>query len=405
LKHATILDARGKGRVIYIRNANPIIEGLMITGGDASGLGGTPYGDAAGGGIYVYSGAPVFRHNIITENYSPWDGGGIYLRYVNNAELIGNTITNNQAKYGGGVYIWASKITLQDNIIEANSVTGGGGGIWMGVYSEATINQNTISANSAEGEYAANGGGMRAERCSLHFERNLVMDNQVFTGGGISLDRCNATVVNNLFLNNSVHTVGGGLYLEGSNASLIHNTFSGNSGAESSGIYVNTDDAGRTCNATLFNNIIVAHDAGVYVTSGNQVDINATLWGAEEWENGIDWAGDGSIEIGSINIWGDPVFLAPASQDYHIMMRSPAKDAGIETKINSDIDGDCRPFGSNPDLGFDEWTPNQETICYPSELSFSRELCSTQTCEWSELDEMGSGVENAIHIYIPFIVR
>ena len=58
----TILDAQGQGRVLYITgDISPAIEGLRITGGDATGMGGLLVQDQPGveddaeGGIYALS--------------------------------------------------------------------------------------------------------------------------------------------------------------------------------------------------------------------------------------------------------------------------------------------------------------------------------------------------------------
>lgn len=54
----TTLDAQGEGRVLFIRgDISATVEGLRITGGDATGLGGERWGSDAGGGVYVYQAA------------------------------------------------------------------------------------------------------------------------------------------------------------------------------------------------------------------------------------------------------------------------------------------------------------------------------------------------------------
>ena len=54
VSNPAILEAAGQGRVIYIKgDISPTIEGLQIKGGQAAGLGGGPYTEDAGGGVYV----------------------------------------------------------------------------------------------------------------------------------------------------------------------------------------------------------------------------------------------------------------------------------------------------------------------------------------------------------------
>ncbi len=91
--HISALDAQNLGRCIYITGgAQPLIEWLHITHGNAAGLGGgpSPLSYDAGGGVYVNNADPTLRHNHITDN---------------------------QAQIGGGVWFSSSNGTLSDNLI------------------------------------------------------------------------------------------------------------------------------------------------------------------------------------------------------------------------------------------------------------------------------------------------
>jgi len=64
----TVLDAQRQGRVLTISGEiEPTIQGLRITGGDATGLGGY-FGTDAGGGVYVISATVTLRDNLIYGN-------------------------------------------------------------------------------------------------------------------------------------------------------------------------------------------------------------------------------------------------------------------------------------------------------------------------------------------------
>ena len=70
------LDAGGQGRALYITgNINPAIQGLRITGGDATGLGGGAYDEDAGGGIYVFNAPTTINDNVVFTNMAH-DGEG-----------------------------------------------------------------------------------------------------------------------------------------------------------------------------------------------------------------------------------------------------------------------------------------------------------------------------------------
>ena len=52
---------------------------------------------------------------------------------------------------------------------------------------------------------------------------------------------------------------------------------------------------------------------------------------------------------------GDPAFVDPANDDYHLGSGSAAIDAGVDAGVASDIDGDPRPAGIGYDIGADEF--------------------------------------------------
>jgi hypothetical protein len=68
--HVTILDGEQQRRVMVITGTiAPTIDGLTITGGNATGLGGGVYADSeAGGGIYSVGASPIVQHSVITDN-------------------------------------------------------------------------------------------------------------------------------------------------------------------------------------------------------------------------------------------------------------------------------------------------------------------------------------------------
>ncbi len=107
----------------------------------------------------------------------------------------------------------------------------------------------------------------------------------------------------------------------------------------------------------LTNTILVSHTMGITVTAGSTATLEATLWGSNTWANGTDWDGDGTILTGTVNIWGDPAFVNPGKDNYHIGLGSAAINAGVNAGVTTDIDGDTRPQESGYDIGADEFWP------------------------------------------------
>ncbi|NIO71782.1 MAG: DUF11 domain-containing protein, partial [Anaerolineae bacterium] len=285
----TTLDAQGQGRVLFITgDISPTVEGLRITGGDAAGLGGDPWGDDAGGGVYVVTATAAISNNQVFSNTADY-GGGLYL-YESDATLSENTITSNTASFrGGGLYLYESDATLSENTVTSNTADYGGGLYLNG--SAATLSGNTVASNTAS--FQGRGGGLYLEDSDATLGGNTISDNTAsFRGGGLYLkDSADATLSENTVISNTADS-GGGLYLEDSDATLSGNTISDNTASSGGGLYL---DAGA---ATLSGNTVTSNtadsggglylDASAATLSSNTVTSNTADSGGGlylEWSN------------------------------------------------------------------------------------------------------------------------
>jgi parallel beta-helix repeat protein len=316
----TTLDALGQGRVLYIAgDVNPVIEGLGITGGDAAGLGGDPWGDDAGGGVYVVTAT---------------------------ATISNNWVYGNHAEAGAGVYLYRSDTRISNSVIDSNTASSVGGGM-MSTYGDPTIDDNTFSNNR----------GPEAGGLHLHggddatLFNNVVISNTGNLGGGVYLYHADATLINNVIANNQTTGLGGGLLIEQCSPLLAHTTIARNTGGDGSGVYV-TEWGGPLSSPVFTNTILAAHAVGIHVTPGNTVTLEATLWGSGTWSNATPVVGN---VISSTNVTGAPAFVNPDAGDYHIGPTSKAIDAGVNAGITVDVDGESRPAGSGYDIGADEF--------------------------------------------------
>jgi hypothetical protein len=435
--YPTVLDAEAQGRVLFIGGQiSPTIEGLSITGGDATGMGGYYDSRDAGGGIYVLSSTVTISNNRVFRNSYPECGGGLYQQF-GASRIVGNGFFSNSAAYGGGVlvsrgttevvsntfkanrsanggggfhshlslatgssvtlvhnvffsntagsggavYMYQSVTVLTDNIIISNTAKGLGGGLslkWTG----ARFSGNTISFNRA-----ASGAGLNGELLALTLLNNDISFNTArVNGGGILYDWIGpCTLVNNTLIGNSAREggavyfrqgyfwsignvvagnraeeLGGGFYFERALARILHTTFAQNKGDAA----VHATDQrpqegysyiGPHSIVAMTNTILVGHAAGVVVDDwdeDNAAYLEGTLWGSGPWANGVDWIG--RVDVGTINVWGDPDFVDWAAGDYHIGPASAALDAGLNYVSGEDMDGDLRPDGAGADIGADE---------------------------------------------------
>lgn len=384
----TTLDAQGQGRVLVISgNIAPTIEGLHITGGNADGLGGHLGFWDAGGGVLVYTatvtigncvihnntanttnvgyggglylsnsdatliGNTVTANTVTTDPGGNGSGGGVYLHYSSDAALNGNNITFNTAKYGGGLYFSYSDAILSESNVTSNTAFADGGGVHLS-HSDALISNNHIVSNTS---LYWDGGGMSLAYSDAKLSGNTIRLNAADDdGGGLYLYYSNATFTNTIIADNKAGIHGGGLFIRASSPKLFHTTIARNSGGFGTGVYV-TDFNSNTSTVALTNTILVSHTTGIYVradvTTINTARMEATLWGSGVWANGTDWSGNVTH---TDDYYGNPVFMNPDNGKYHIGPTSAARDKGVDTSVDSDIDGDSRPFGVKPDLGADE---------------------------------------------------
>ena len=363
----TTLDAEGQGRVLYIAGgANPSIEGLQITGGDAIGLslawgGGVFINNAAatlnrnlvsgntadgGGGVFLYLGEGTFAANTIISNTSNGGGGGLSIN-ESVATLSSNTISGNHAGWGGGLSTYKAEVVINNNVISSNSADMWGGGVIL-TQGDIIFNNNTVSGNVA----GASGGGLNLDANSATISRNTIVSNTATDlGGGLFLgNSSDASFINNLIADNQADWQGSGLYIGGSSSSLVHTTITRNTGGDGSGLHI-----GSGSTVAMTNTILVSQTVGLIADPGTTATLEATLWGSGPWVNGDDWQGGGAI-ITTDNLWGDPVFVDPDTGDYHIGAGSAAIDKGIEAGVKTDIDFHPRPY-LTPDLGSDEYWP------------------------------------------------
>ncbi len=339
----TIIDAQGGGRAVHITGQptgspiTPTIEGLWLTGGDASGQ---PGGNV-GGGIYAIEASPIISHNHIVSNTAR-RGAGIYLEESTGA-LHGNTIAHNEAEQdGGGIYLRESETIINRNEIASNHAGKGGGGLYA-YWSDAPISDNSLQANSADQD----GGGLYLWKSSANLARNVILDNQARNGGGGHLAYGEIQMVNNVIASNQASDAGDGLYVQNTSPRLLHTTLARN-GDE--GLHVTGGESLST--VALTNTILTDHTTGIVATAEHVVSLEGTLWG----NNTSDWDGAGAVITGTEanNHRGDPAFVAPDEGDYHIRPESPAVDMALPISVTDDMDGDPRPTSDGYDLGADE---------------------------------------------------
>ncbi len=343
--HPTTIDAQGLGRGLSISGRiEPVICGLRITGGDATGLGGGLFGYDVGGGVYIDSASATITGSLIFSNHAPDRGGGVYVRN-SDAVLQANTILSNTSHDGGGVAGYHCSGTLRQNRIAFNEA-GFGGGLYL-LRGDTTVEGNTIALNSAT--YV--GGGVQLLYGSHTLDGNVVVGNSSMgTAGAVDLFEGEFKLVNNAIIDNHAGESAPGIWVRRGSTCMLHSTVARNCGGDGTGIYV-ADWKDTYSTLALTNTIVVSHEVGIHITDGNTVTVQSVLWDHATPVT-MSYTSASRVSVQDQHS-GDAAF---DTDGYHLTLRSAAMGMGVDTDVMWDIDGDPRPepAGSPPDLGADE---------------------------------------------------
>jgi parallel beta-helix repeat protein len=152
----TTIDANGAYHVVLCisgEDANTILDGFTITGGNASGVDWPHF--HGGGMLNIYS-SPTVSNCTFTENSSVHWGGGMYNDRGSHTTLINCTFSGNISDTGGaGMGNYSSNPTVTNCIFTGNSADNGGGMLNVS-NSSPTMTNCTFSGNTA----GIKGGGM-----------------------------------------------------------------------------------------------------------------------------------------------------------------------------------------------------------------------------------------------------
>lgn len=291
-----------------------------------------------------------FRGNLagVTDGTNYYGSGGAI--YAASADLQGVTFEDNEAYFGGGLYIQGDAVVDAYSIFQANlassysgSESGYGGGFYCNegsiIFDGTEITDNeaiyfgggglTLNCDISGGVYDANvagvtGGGLYFYSADANQLDNATLSNNAATyGGGLMLDGASGsgifTVSDIAVSDNTASLAGGGLWALGAIVDMTDASFDGNDAVEGGGgAYLGGADTGAdtrmVADAVDFTNNTSANGAGIYVDN-SELDLS----------NGVV---NGNVATTS----GGGAFL------YDGQLSSTASDWGTSTADNSPDD-------------------------------------------------------------------
>ncbi|OHB38481.1 MAG: hypothetical protein A2Y09_04135 [Planctomycetes bacterium GWA2_39_15] len=211
------------------------------------------------GAVRINGAHPLINYCTIKNNAA----SGIYVWSLSEGtgtlKITNNTISNNSASNGGGIYSSASTsnssstVTISGNTISNNTASSEGGGIYSysssGYSSTVAISGNTISNNTA----SSNGGGIYSSCSGAYYAAVTISGNTIrnntasSNGGGIysysySEPAYYITISGNTISNNTASSSGGGIYTDGGNVTVSKNGLTVNSAKNASAVYYSKSD-------------------------------------------------------------------------------------------------------------------------------------------------------------------
>ncbi|MCI0399666.1 MAG: hypothetical protein L0332_25360 [Chloroflexi bacterium] len=333
-QNETTVNGGALDRVFHILvsgNQAVQIAGLSIQNGAAGtgGLGGGIYVNSGklalldsrldantagnGGGIYN-AGVLTITNTIVSNNSSAQDGAGVYSAMPGSLSILDSAVNGNSGDRGGGLHLWhgfagvpvttiantafqdnsatlgggifvrESRMALAGSLLNSNSASLQGGGIYAAsvvfTVTETTIRDNAVTSSTGSGGGIISLGGTLALRSSAIHDNTVTQPNS--HGGGLTIFGW-STIVNSTFSGNQA-ALGGGIHFGIGQHALTSTTIYSNTAFSGSGIY---DDPLYLGLATAYNTIVAGNSvtncandgdinsAGHNVDSGNSCGFNA----------------------------------------------------------------------------------------------------------------------------------
>jgi len=273
---STIIKGTGASSTVKFINkedSTSVLKGFAIENGNAQGID-SDTSSGLGGGIFCLNTSPQLNDLILAYNHATYYGGGLYLE--NSFSKVTNvSIYYNKSNSGGGLMIRGGAPDLENIIVNSDSATMMGAGIFIGYNSNAILNNVDVSYNALDTLPALSngpGGGIMISQNSNPTLINVnVHNNLAKSGGGIACwygsqpNFISVKIVNNTLKgksNLSSNGGGGGLEIWESNVIVKNTLIAKNRALEGGGVFI-------TASNTKFINVTFAdNEATIYGKGG-----------------------------------------------------------------------------------------------------------------------------------------
>jgi predicted outer membrane repeat protein len=308
-----------------------------VHAGMAATLNGGRFVNNSGGGLFTWGSLTLTDTEFISNAATGGGGARAYGAVVMNGGRFVNNLSTSLGNGAGGLMALGT-LTLSGTEFISNTGWGNGGGVV--VNGEATlVGGRFINNHSSELGSNGNGGGIYAYSTLAITGTEFISNSARDSGGAIYHSGGHGRIVNALFARNTAGGNGASLYFGwGSSEEVLYATIADVTINSGQAIYILTGTVGIT------NTIIANHTTGVERVMGTVYE-DYNLY----FRNTVNYTG--TILSGGHSRNGNPVFVDPANDNYHLGIGSAAIDRGISVGVVTDLDGKSRPLGNGFDIG------------------------------------------------------
>jgi hypothetical protein len=264
--------------------------------------------DGVGGGLIARGMQVTVRNSTFTGNRATTGGGGLYANLANRPAatltIANTTFRANASELGGGaIYITeVDTVTIDDSTLSENTAVGDGGAVFAsGSDSDVTVSNTTFTNNDA----GLGGGAILSFGGSLSLDSVDISFNTADHSGGIANTGSTLTVADSTISNNHATSSAGGI---GSTAPVVINdsAISSNfAGGVGGGILAGGPL--HLTRATVRDNTALGSGGGI--SSSNELQLHeSTVVGNTSFQNGggfIAWNGDAERNIVNTTVSGN----------------------------------------------------------------------------------------------------
>jgi hypothetical protein len=249
--------------------SDTVLDGFIITAGDATGPTAPFCTDGCGGGLFNIGGSPTLRNLIFSGNYANARGGGMYNQSYGDPALSNITFVNNAAgEGGGGLENDLGNPTLFNITFNGNAALFQGGGL------ENLEGNPTLTLVHFNGNSAISGGGMyNAILSQPILDAVIFIGNMAANGGGFYNENSSTSILSHtVFITNTANTSGGGLFNTDGNVALSNSVFYANTAPNGAGL-ANITGSISLLNSKLWGNAAGYRGGGVYNAASSNVSL------------------------------------------------------------------------------------------------------------------------------------